>query len=256
LTYFLWTASKTPRSIKYQAHLNIKPNDTRRQLLQQQLLLLLQTHHGALNRMKYTQIAAALAATAMTTSVFASNWVEVTTDMTAYVSTGLTANVTQELVFPDIVKPVSTAPENGTAAVSSSETVTVTPDGNVTYTGDSAPGGGTDSKTAKSINKTGNTDLGRREAKAGELSITGEPGYTIGVTISSTVSDGNVPTGMGFIAVFDNDGAASSSTETQLGPDGNLVLPFGGQLKVDHNFVLTPGEVTEIELTALINYRA
>lgn len=207
--------------------------------------------------MKYTRIATAMIASAMTTSVFASNWVSVQTPMTAYVAAGLTAEVTQELVFPDIVKPVNAAAANSasTAAISASESVTVTPDGNVAYTGDSAPGGGAGSQ--ESENAEGNTDLGVRSAQAGELQIVGEPGYAISVTITpdSTVS-GNIPTGMAFNAVFDNNGTTSSTTDAQLDGTGNLTLGFGGKLSVDHNFGLTPGVETTIQLTALINYRS
>lgn len=207
--------------------------------------------------MKYTRIATALIASAMSASAFASNWVSVQTPMTAYVAAGLTASVTQELVFPDIVKPVNSAPANAnsTAAQSASESVTVTPNGSVIYTGDSAPGGGASSQASE--NNTGNTTLGVRSAQAGKLSIEGEPGYAISVTITpdSTVSN-NIPSGMGFMAVFDNLGTTNSTKDTQLGTDGTLLLEFGGELTVNDNFTLTPGLETTIQLTALINYRS
>jgi len=124
----------------------------------------------------------------------ASNWVSVQTPMTAYVAAGLTAEVTQQLVFPDIVKPVNAAPTNtdSSAASSPSESVTVTPNGGVTYTGDSAPGGGAGSQ--KSENKTGNDTLGVRSAQAGTLEVTGEPGYAISVQILPDSTNANVPT--------------------------------------------------------------
>ena len=204
--------------------------------------------------MKYTRIAAALIASAISTSAFASNWVSVQTPMTAYVAAGLTASVTQELIFPDIVKPVDSAPVNtdSTAAESSAETVTVTPDGSVTYTGDSAPGGGAGSQVSE--NATGNTILMVRSAQAGILAITGERGYSISVSISEDSTQTATP-GMSFDAVFDNNGSPSTTTNAQIGADGTLNLGFGGALTVNSSFQLTPGQETTIQLTALINYR-
>lgn len=205
--------------------------------------------------MKLTQITTVVLASAMATSVYASNWVSVQTPMTAYVSTGLTAEVTQELVFPDVVKPVNSVPANAnsTAAVAPSVTVSVLPNGNVVYTGDSAPGGGAGSQVSQ--NATGNSLLGQRTAENGVLEISGEPGYSISVQITPDSTTSTIPSGMIFDAKFTNDTNVSATSNQQLDTNGNLVLPFGGRLTVNDTFTVTPGQETTIQLTALINYR-
>lgn len=211
-------------------------------------------YNGAFEIMKYTHIAAAILASAITTSVSASNWVSVNTDMVAYVSAGIGAQVTQQLIFPDVVKPSNAAlPVGTTAAISSSVSVAVNPDGTVVYTGDSAPGGGAASQEEQ--NATGNNVLGQRTHSAGKIAIIGEPGYAISVQISPDTASGNIPLGMGFVAKFSAN-STSSTSNFQLDSDGNLEVSFGGELTVDHDFALTPGLETSMTLVATINYRS
>lgn len=192
--------------------------------------------------MKKILIASALAVFASASN--ADNTHSVTTTMSAYVSQGVTAAATTNLVFPDIVKP---------ATVAQSYTVAVSPNqGTVTYTGNAAPGGGAGGSNHQ--NATGNTELGQRDFQVGVIDVTGEPGYTFKLTIGPENLT-ELPQGLGYVALVDNGTSDSNTAATiVLDAEGAASVKYGGTLTVDGSFTINSGEETEISLLATVDY--
>ena len=196
-----------------------------------------------LQDMKKILMASALAVVASASN--ADNTHSVKTTMSAYVSQGVTAAATTNLIFPDIVKP---------AANEDSYTVVVSPSaGTVKYTGRAAPGGGVDGAAYQ--NETGSsTEVGQRDFQVGVIDVTGEPGYTFRLTIGpENLTD--LPIGLGYVSLIDN-GETDSNTSAALvlGGEGTASVKYGGTLTVDGSFIITTGAETEISLLATVDY--
>ena len=174
--------------------------------------------------MKNSKIALSLtAALLLSTSVYATNTIDVEVGVQAYIATGLGVAVENNLEFGAVVQPTGD---------DSPATVTISCIGDPTYSGfASAAGPGNVGQNATGAAVTPNNGL---------INVTGESDYSITVAVTTSPT---LPSGVDFMPrIFDssqcgNVGAELASTyQGQLDDEGNLQLSLFGELSVDGTF--------------------
>jgi len=186
---------------------------------------------------KYKLAAAFVTSMALSSAVYATNNLETTVDVTAYIAAGLTADM-KAMVFGAVVAPTSNAP--------SPSTVTIECDGAVSYSQNASPSG------------VGNTTQNAGDAApatpgAGELTISGESNYAISVSIAS----GLTPTGVTFkpeIRTASNCNGTEDLSQLQLS-GGELVMSVFGELEVTPDFDTTGNQAVTTTAVVTVSYR-
>ena len=168
--------------------------------------------------MKNIKLALAMAAAlTASTGAQATNTINTTAEVTAFIAAGLTVGVSA-LNFGAVVAPTN-----------SDSTVTVECGGNVTYSSEASPAGPTvDGQNANSAQGTA-----YEAPTPGTITIGGEPNYAISVSV--TPSTTGLPNGVSFTASAapsGNCGGEDPSGKYSLDQVGELSLEIYGELTV------------------------
>jgi hypothetical protein len=198
--------------------------------------------------MKNVKLALAMAAAlAASSAAQATNEITTDTSVTAYIAAGLSLSATA-LNLGTLV-----APTNGTGP----SRVQIACDGDVTYSTNGAPGGGSDS------DDTTNSGAGKNpQPSVGSIIIGGEPNYA--VTVLAKPATGNNTDNVDFSVEVSlkSDCTTNASGHYQLDGNGDLELILSGELSVTQpsDPTLSPdstigGDTVSTNINITVSYR-